>query len=92
MIQRRDFWGQSVDGDRTPEADQRNSLAAKRLTNSGIPLSGNGQETGDSNWLDLALIDNQLRVVIECWHLLCDEKRQLMADMCRAGDTDNITE
>ena len=35
-----------------PNAGERNSLAAKRLTNSASPVSGNSQETGDSKWLD----------------------------------------
>ena len=74
-----------------PNAGERNSLAAKRLTNSGNPLSGNGQETGATNWLDLTSIDIQRRLVIDCWHLLCDEERQRMADMCGANDTDKIT-
>ena len=67
---------------------ERNSLAFKRVTNSANPLSGNGQETGGTTWLDLTSIEIRLRFVIDHWHLLCDEQRQLIADVCGAERVD----
>lgn len=66
-----------------PHADECNFVAAKRLMNSGKLLSGYCQETGDTNRLDFASIDIELRYVILCWNLLCDEQRQRISDICK---------
>jgi hypothetical protein len=44
--------------------------------NSEFPLSGNCQETSDTNWLDLSSIDSDIRIIIDRWKELPDVSRQ----------------
>lgn len=68
-----------------PNTDQRNALAAKRLTNSRNSLSGNCQESGVSEWLDLSSIDARLRFVIDAWQTLGDQQMEEIIATCRSN-------
>ena len=72
-----------------PNTSSPNSIAQQPLTKTEIPLSGNGQETGGTNWLDLSSIDADLRSVLATWEQLSDDsKNQILwlVQECRSED------